>query len=139
MKHHFTTLEQSKKLLELGLPLTSADMFYRPTRDEYGNVDGYFDQPEIMTDNAMMFFHQCNYVPCWSLSTLIDLLPSNFIHEGIGYYIYLNKETNKDNKPQYFVQYFTAEDSSFDIIVIRDNFVDACYEMISELKERNML
>jgi hypothetical protein len=75
MKRFYTTIEQSNKLLELGLPLTSADMFYRAIRDEFGGIDGYFIRPELMTGNTMMFFRQREYVQCWSVGALLDLFP----------------------------------------------------------------
>ena len=38
-----TTLEQSKKLLELGIDINTADMSYRPYREEGGIPDYQLD------------------------------------------------------------------------------------------------
>jgi hypothetical protein len=92
---NYTTLEQSKKLIELGLDPNTADMNYRycicklidevPVEDWLVGIGKPFDEcadPQI---------------PCWSLGALIELMPNEIttdeltdtpieIHKcGIGY------------------------------------------------------
>lgn len=67
---NFTSIEQSNKLLKLGLSPKSADGFYT----EFGDIivsepckDGM--EPAIP------------YTPCWSLTTLLELLPKKISEE----------------------------------------------------------
>lgn len=65
LQNNFTTPEQSKRLLELGLPKNSADCFYDGweelvCRDERYKERYFFDtHPEC--------------VPCWSVGRLIEI------------------------------------------------------------------
>lgn len=75
---NYTTLEQSKKLLELGLDPKTADMYYAhfirmgsDTYDETEPLIGEFDYPYEF--------------PCWSLGVLIDLMPHEIKEDGDTY------------------------------------------------------
>ncbi|MBQ4393811.1 MAG: hypothetical protein II825_00730 [Paludibacteraceae bacterium] len=73
MKNNFTTPEQSKRLLELGVPADSADC----SIDEWGRVH------KIPQDNGNLLFSQLKrqtiYTirPCWSVGQLIDILSNS--------------------------------------------------------------
>lgn len=64
--NNFTTKEQSKRLLELGLPIDSADCFFDGWeklvyRDERYNDSNFFEtHPEC--------------VPCWSVGRLLEII-----------------------------------------------------------------
>ena len=68
LQNNFTTPEQSKRLLELGVPADSADLMYdiseieRETYDFPTFVYGRFSR---YTDGL--------YVPCWSVGRLIEI------------------------------------------------------------------
>ena len=70
-----TTIEQSKKLLELGLNPETADMSYNPNfYDETYEltVHPYKDWiPPKYTEG-----HNFNLLPAWSLSALLELMPN---------------------------------------------------------------
>lgn len=120
----YTDIHQSKKLAEI-LPIESADMwwsknfiYYNPTAAigisaEYSNVYTYkFGEDDI---------------PCWSLVALLEVLPERVI---MPYYApYLQKEDGK---------YHTAYGNE-DLLCKADNPIDACYEMILKLKEKDLL
>ena len=64
----YTTIEQSKHLVVLGLDPSTADMCY-PHFIRHG-ADTYNEIPEIAED--------INYpyeMPCWSLTALLELIP----------------------------------------------------------------
>lgn len=62
-----TTLEQSKKLIKLGIDVNTADFAYLN-----GNESGLF----ILTDKYKQSdYLQCD-TPAWSLTALLDLLPN---------------------------------------------------------------
>ena len=61
----YTTLEQSKKLVELGLDPFTADMLY------------YTLTPDIpVCKKPFIFNGQDMEIPCWSLAALISLMPN---------------------------------------------------------------
>lgn len=116
MKSH-TDIEQSKKLAEI-LPAESADMWFHP----YPNDEYWYDVPNI--GNADLKYNQ---LPCWSLAALLDVLPEAVIE---NYYApYLQKENG-----EYSIAYGNEE-----LLCVADNPIDACYEMIVKLHEKNLL
>ena len=72
LQNNFTTPEQSKRLLELGVPADSADCYLIKCR--YGN-DIY--RPKILYDVTYSrldrFANMFDYLPCWSLGRLIEI------------------------------------------------------------------
>ena len=68
---HYTTIKQSKKLVELGLNPDTADMFYskRPTiKSEYSVF------PDFKPEGRLEVFTKVD-LPCWSLGALLELMP----------------------------------------------------------------
>lgn len=68
LNHNYTTPEQSKHLLELGIPLDSADCYHnnianKPFLIPVGTV---FSDPRHQLDR--------NTLPCWSVGRLIEIL-----------------------------------------------------------------
>ena len=64
---HYTSIEQSKKLLELGLSPESADCHYN---SQALDNDG----------NHPMLYGVCSFeydIPCWSVGALLELMPAN--------------------------------------------------------------
>lgn len=66
LQNNFTTPEQSKRLLELGVPADSADCFY----EAIGFGGGYRQVPIICNS-----FNKGNRIdlPCWSVGRLIEI------------------------------------------------------------------
>ena len=113
----FTDIEQSKKLAEF-LPLESADMYYFTIIRDYPYSQGKIKTIAKIMDGS---FSSDYDTPCWSLAALLDILPTGkvLLHDkgNHGYKCICN---NIDS------YYF-------------NNPVDACYEMILKLKEKNLL
>ena len=112
-----TTIEQSKKLIELGIDVNTADMFWadgeRPA--VWNNKDTSLDEMDI---------------PAWSLAALFKLLPKCI--EGAE--PSLIKTFRDDYRIVYDIhgdENITSEDYT--------NPIDACYEMIIRLKENDLL
>ena len=73
LQNNFTTPEQSKKLLELGLPKDSADCFFmtsNPGEEQFPNII------PIVNDGKICFSLFCDEraVPCWSVGRLIEII-----------------------------------------------------------------
>ena len=122
----YTDLEQSKKLAEI-LPLESADMtYYACVKDWRGNpIEPKWGKPANLTKEELALpcanFQKYEYVPCWSLAALLDILPS-------GKAIIQNKESSE------YKYICNNIDTAF-----YNNPIDACYEMIIKLHEQNLL
>ena len=103
-----TSIEQSKKLIELGLDVNTADMYYTSEHST----------PSIMTGAKSDY---SSYVPAWSLSALLELMP-NFTLNGFG-----NGQ-------------FNCRDERADTYALVDTCpLDAAFEMICWLKENGKI
>ena len=106
-----TTIEQSKKLVELGIDTSTADMFWLVTSKPHLH---------ILDNEPLSNYDRWEHYPAWSLSALLDYLSANF-HVDIKY---LDNYWELDCRVQ--VNY-------------NKELVDACYEMIIKLHELKML
>ena len=70
-----TDIEQSKKLLELGINVKTADMFWYTL---------FAKKPEAQVNNHHFIdeYDDEHRVPAWSLSVLMNFLPSEFTEKG---------------------------------------------------------
>lgn len=76
LQNNFTTPEQSKRLLELGVPADSADCFYEALRgknyDESGSWAGWKSRPVVITYSIPDWSKHSDW-PCWSVGRMIEL------------------------------------------------------------------
>lgn len=82
---NYTTVEQSKKLLELGLNSESADMFYLDNSKAKVPILGeykIFDIPSIKHINSDELISIDMQIPCWSLGALLEVMPEIFEDEN---------------------------------------------------------
>ena len=71
-----TTVEQSKRLLELGLDPDTADMFYNPVMDiDNGKCANFLEIPECIPFKEIKE-HRELYMPAWSLEALLRCMPT---------------------------------------------------------------
>lgn len=136
---NYTSVEQSEKLLDIGLNPYSADLKYkcigftmhttRPTDDfKYKVLPKEQDIP-----------HESKYdVPCWSVGALIELMPFAIYKDGKE-----NKlEIRKDDAGYYVSSYWHYNDCGFYLpehSVWDKILVDACYNMICWLLENDYI
>lgn len=71
---NYTNIEQSKKLVELGIDPITADMYY--TSLDNHNI------PWIWSSKPLL---EVNDIPCWSTGALINLLPKTIIGKDDDY------------------------------------------------------
>lgn len=112
----YTDIEQSKKLSEILLS-ESADMFYHYNI----GIESYYDNVPRVIQVGNHFEHFIKDIPCWSLAALLMVMP-------LGCNIYRTK------KGVTMIYYCKKE-----IIILSDNFIDACMEMIFRLHELNKI
>lgn len=117
----YTDLEQSKKLAEI-LPLESADMYWsRCTITDFG--DGVLKVSYTVEPcNISQFRNTKEDIPCWSLASLLGVLPDYTL------------QTNTDG-----TVFVVCESKKPMISDAYDNPVDACVAMIEKLHELKML
>jgi hypothetical protein len=138
----YTDLDQSKKLAEI-LPLESADMEYMFLKKDNSMVsevpfvkDGY-EEPDC----------SYNMVHCWSLTALLAILPNEILTDErfeCHYQIDIRKYDGGDKTTLYQIAYGNNRGFSgswHDMINTgeKESLIDACYDMIIELKEMNLL
>ena len=111
----YTDISQSKKLAEI-LPLESADMRFCFSHTLSGRTIGHY--PMIGREPSM------GTVPCWSLATLLNILPKIINNETLFI------ETSAALWHIGYRNIYTAR---------VDNPVDACYELILKLHELKIL
>ena len=121
----FTDIEQSKKLAEI-LPIESADMtYYACVKDWRGNpVEPKWGKPANLTKKELALprsnFQEYEYVPCWSLASLLGVLPRATLDSSNNHYYRL-----------FCMERYTTE--------WYDNAIDACVAMIKRLHELKLL
>lgn len=71
----YTTIEESKQLIEAGLDVNTADMFYHRSnkRDEYLISTG--TNPAII--NKRFSYRNGYVIPCWSSIALLNIIDNN--------------------------------------------------------------
>jgi hypothetical protein len=119
----YTDISQSKTLSKI-LSLESADMHYVATyvSPSEGIVE-YRDIPELGYSKP--------YTPCWSLAALLGVLPRKVELEDTAYTIGVSLDS---------INYSNVNNGNLLLEVkVKDNLVDACYEVIIKLYELKML
>ena len=66
-----TSLEQSNKLINVGLNTNTADMYHWESEGKIYTYVGKCSDP--------------NGVPCWTVDALINVLPTSIIHDDVFY------------------------------------------------------
>ena len=125
----YTDITQSKKLIELGIDINTADMWW--------NTEKHY--PEFVKTYREHLGEQISPIPLWSLAALIEALPLGVDIHNIS----------DGHKIYYYVEIYTKEIymklkhmNKAEICLSterHENLVDACVEMIVKLKERNLL
>jgi len=117
----WTSLEQSKRLVEAGLNPYTADMYYYD-KDEIPRI--FFIKEAEMSVKSKMKTTKL-YNPCWSLGKLISLMPKSIPH-GDELLIFVSKD-------KYNVGYFSFIDRiSYDVThnEIEDTMIDSVVKNI---------
>lgn len=123
-----TSIKQSKRLIELGIDVNSADMVY------HKELNGTYSLRVV--DNVLKYD-----IPAWSLSALLELMPSYLFEfeRGIDLNLYpsINRKVWLCSYMPNVVENMKTD--KFKQITHADSLVDAVYDMIIWLKENNYL
>jgi hypothetical protein len=144
-----TSIEQSKKLIELGIDINTADMRYgyiAPYDYSDRMYDGGYDEipypKDFLKKNPNFSVNEYDAeLPCWSLAALLDVLPIVYTNNKKEICGPLHIDITDSETP--FVLWYVNPLHKGCIVELKtrecDNLVDACYEMVLKLHELNLL
>ena len=138
----YTSIEQAKKLIEIGIDANTADMHYFPNIKipgvlSYSQMFEHFKAKQSELNDSGINSDVPYLIPCWSTEALLKLLPKeinrtdNYILDNIlvypnkGYCISYRNLSNYENKEQ--------------IMYVSDTLLECAFEMIVKLKEKGIL
>lgn len=132
MKSH-TDLIQSKKLAEI-LPLESADMWWLYVPSQGKHIAMMYEEPDPHYLARMEGYYGIKdaAIRCWSLAALLSVLPK-YIGGSV-----LRMDMGENDFSLWFDDLSNIVDEILPDIT-KDNPVDACYEMITDLHKLKML
>lgn len=129
-----TSLEQSQKLMELGIDINTADMYW----EERINL------PKVVVGNYALHIH-CRATdkdykkltnpvlsPAWSLSALLAVLPSVITRNDKPMLLTLEKADA-------YNLYYKSPNRLNELWETKEEPIDACVEMIVNLKEMDLI
>ena len=131
---YYTTVEQSNKLVELNIPVDTADMSYILTTNKACN--------EIWELQTHPPYDEFGEIPCWSTEALLDILDETIVfgteedcHE---YTLHFGKDGTS-----YYMYYKDTEFVSNNIVDELDfscsTLLECAFEMIVKLKETKLI
>lgn len=128
-----TDINQSEKLIELGIDVNTADMFYADLI--VNNKHEYVMHPlESYGFKTFKTFKDANesqtskFIPAWSLSALLGLMPTEYKKDEY----YVVAESHSD---YYIVSYRNCWDGCVHSEYSEESLLDVAFEMIVWLKE----
>ena len=137
---YYTSIEQSKKLLKLGLNPESADMWY----SYYGNSKY---NPTIAYKGQQWFLCQIRNslhddIPCWSLGALLEVMPEQIIYSDFKPFplgLFKGNKEEHSKYGHYWIQYFATDSGGAHIQTNGHSPIEAAYSMVVWLLENNYI
>ena len=141
-----TSIDQSKKLMGLGLDVGTADMYW-DTSDTGGRSFILHVGKSIAITRNLFSFRAGLVFPAWSLSSLMNLMPSDFITEGkFGQFTYkvdIRKYKIAADGDVYQIAYgnYSVSGTWSDMINTPecDDLIDAAFEMVCYLLTNKLI
>ena len=122
-----TSLKQSKKLVEFGINVNTADMYYTPPL-----IKGHTDYIPHLKGKLPIDWDVEQAIPCWSLSALIGLMPTDDKKDEY----YVDTESHSD---YHTVNYRNCWDGCIHSECSEESLLDAAFEMVVWLKENRKI
>lgn len=96
LQNNYTTPEQSKRLLELGVPADSADCYHDMSLNRRGvlSINGVYSKD--VPYNHLFSDGTHHYLPCWSVGRLIEIICNCHVitNQLVENWICCDKNTN---------------------------------------------
>ena len=125
-----TSLEQSKKLIELGIDIKTADMCW--------SID-IPDLPTLLAYSITDCDNWENKIPTWSLSALLELIPPYLGEFNDGIDFGFSKSMNGKWYSVHYIQLDNSGLATFTKTVTGDTAINAAFEMVCWLKENGKI
>lgn len=114
-----TDIDQSERLIALGIDVNTADMFWLTT-----------DKPRLhILVEDLKNYSRWDCMPAWSFSALLGLIPNSI---NFGYYNDSTFVLKKIENGNYIADYY-------EVSFVKDNPLDAAFEMVVWLKENGKI
>ena len=142
-----TTKEQSKRLIELGLDPSTADMWW-------SNRFVYLSSTPMIgvatEQNQLYTFKWCEMdIPAWSLSALLEVMPITITKDGMEYKLKVfpsglfstHSDTSKWTLQYCGRDYSYKSRNKYPILaaITQHDIITAAYEMVCWLLENNLI
>lgn len=114
LQNNFTNPEQSKRLLELGLPADSADCYYRDFASSKVRLI-----PNVREMDDKLGIDTNFLIPCWSVGRLIEIL-TLCVTDPLAYIDILENLMIYDDNLQTLVQAFSEQQKVIDFSKLED-------------------
>lgn len=129
-----TSIEQSRKLIDLGIDISTADMMWEDWNliDEGWKLNvGYY--PEIEQDYGRKCY------PAWSLSALLELIPPYLGEFNDGIDFGFSKSMNGKWYSAHYIQLDNSGLATFTKTVTGDTSIDVVFEMVCWLLQNDKI
>jgi len=136
----YTSIEQAKKLIEIGIDTNTADMHYFPNIKipcvlSYSQMLEHFNKKQSELNDSSINADVPDLIPCWSTEALMKILPSEIVVNGEGLKFLFRKHTNV---------YETGYQDMLDIMYnpthnVKNTLLECVYETILKLKELKLI
>lgn len=129
---NYTSIEQSKKLLELGLSPETADMYWK--RSSVLNSKEKWI-PRII-NNLPILFDDDDIIPCWSLDALLEVMPKS-LEDKANYYeitVYYSKP-----ECEWYLGYITINMRRTFEVFHNISLIEAAFNMVVYLLENGYI
>lgn len=135
---NYTSISQSKQLIEAGLDPNTADMYFQIFDD------GITTNPQVFVNTKFEDLKRgYNWQPCWSLEALIGLMPAYITtNYTIGSNLFIQRVGNSYGESGFRIYYKLDENAAYtDFITSYDykNLIDAAFETVLWLLENNYI
>ena len=138
---NYTSIEQSKRLLELGLKPGTCDKVWVSDKEE--EVEFTVDLMDEEDYGKYVYTYPNDmYIPCWSTGALLDLMPPYLFEWERGIDLQIYPHLNK--KHGWLVSYIpnnveSMQKDKFRQICHADTLIEAAYNMVVWLLENNYI
>ena len=136
---HYTSISQSKKLLELGLSPETADMYYMETSYNSYTI-GVLQRME-----KDMLLSQAEYYkmfPCWSLGELLEVMPEQITYSDFKSFplgLFKGNKEEHSKYGHYWIQYFATDSGGAHVQTNGHSPIEAAYSMVVWLLENGFI
>lgn len=129
-----TSLEQSKRLIKLGIDVNTADMYHFTIVRDYPYAQGRIATITKIMDGSFSSIYD---TPAWSLSALLNLMPETIVPDNGSHQVYQMDVYNYDGLR--ICEYVGEIDRDSLVGFEKEWFIDAAFEMVCWLKENRKI